>query len=222
MRPHQPTQATSAVHRFIKYTFCDVYIELTKSTFRGDDEAAKLRVARVLWTCVERSLRLLHPFMPFVTEELWQRLPGREVAEVAAELGDSIMLASYPEGEAGWINDDAVAEVGLLREIVRAVGELRSEYNVNKRGVPIHLVTSDATTAASLTARSADIEFLTRATVARCVLLSPPALTTISQMYARDDRWYHITAERSVRRAHPPPLLFLLTKRPGPDEQHRC
>jgi valyl-tRNA synthetase len=146
-----------------------VYIELTKSTFRGDDEAAKLRVAQVLWTCVERSLRLLHPFMPFVTEELWQRLPGRDVAAVATELGDSIMLASYPEGEPEWINDAAVAEVGLLREIVRAVGELRSEYNVNKRGVPIHLVTSDAATAASLTARSADIEFLTRATVARCV-----------------------------------------------------
>ena len=73
---------------------------------------------------------------PFVTEELWQRLPGRENPVVAAALGESIMVAAngFPEGEPTWLNEDAAEEVALLREIVRAVGELRSEYNVNKSG----------------------------------------------------------------------------------------
>ena len=88
---------------------------------------------------------------PFVTEELWQRLPGRENPVVAAALGESIMVAAngFPEGEPTWLNEDAAEEVALLREIVRAVGELRSEYNVNKSGkflpsflllVPLHLL----------------------------------------------------------------------------------
>lgn len=67
--------ATDALYSFWQYKLCDVFIELTKPAMAGGDATEMAHFRQALWTCLDTGLRLLHPFMPFVTEELWQRLP---------------------------------------------------------------------------------------------------------------------------------------------------
>ena len=89
------SQATTAVYSWWQYQLCDVFIEVIKPYFTGNDPkfASKRRFAQdTLWFCLDNGLRLLHPFMPFVTEELWQRLPSPRECERA----ESIMICDYP------------------------------------------------------------------------------------------------------------------------------
>ena len=97
----QTTQALDGVplqrsgqglYAFTWNSFCDWYIELVKDDLYGDDPAAKYRVQRVLFTVLEQLLRLLHPIMPFITEEIWQALPGTRPAA-------SLMLATWPDAD---------------------------------------------------------------------------------------------------------------------------
>jgi valyl-tRNA synthetase len=84
--------ATSAAYQFWLYELCDVYIEAMKPmTEEGASAATKISSQQTLYTCLDHGLRLLHPFMPFVTEELWQRLPRRP-----NDSTPSIMIAQYP------------------------------------------------------------------------------------------------------------------------------
>jgi valyl-tRNA synthetase len=95
LESYEFSQATTAVYSWWQYQLCDVFIEVIKPYFSGNDpEIASKRPAAqdTLWFCLDNGLRLLHPFMPFVTEELWQRLPSpRE-----SKREDSIMIADYP------------------------------------------------------------------------------------------------------------------------------
>ena len=75
MDDYQFTGATTAIYSFWQYDLCDVFIELVKPVMSSDDEEAKKLTRDTLWACLEVGLRLLHPFMPFLTEELWQRPP---------------------------------------------------------------------------------------------------------------------------------------------------
>ena len=89
------SQATTAVYSWWQYQLCDVFIEVIKPYFTGNDPkfASKRRFAQdTLWFCLDNGLRLLHPFMPFVTEELWQRLPSTREYERA----ESITICDYP------------------------------------------------------------------------------------------------------------------------------
>ena len=100
---------------------CARYIELAKSRLYGDDEAAKLQTKRVLVYVYDVCLRVLHPSMPFVTEELWQRLP-RRVADL--ELVPSIMLAAYPVAGVEWADAPLEEQMALIMQLVKC---LRSE-----------------------------------------------------------------------------------------------
>ena len=89
------SDATSTAYSWWQYQFCDVFIEAIKPYFAGDDSAfasERSSAQHALWVCLETGLRLLHPFMPFVTEELWQRLP----AVKGSTRKESIMLSEYP------------------------------------------------------------------------------------------------------------------------------
>src|SRR5205814_5706565 len=95
------------LYHFFWDDFCDWYIELSKSTITAEAESAERTIARArLITVLEQSLRLLHPFMPYLTEELWQRLPVNHAEllhQAYAGAGPSIMLAAYPQGDASLI-----------------------------------------------------------------------------------------------------------------------
>lgn len=85
-------KATTAIYSFFLYDLCDNYLEMSKPVFEDKSSAAAKASQAVLHTCLEQGFRLLHPFMPFVTEELWQRL-ARSAGDA-----DSIMIAPYPTG----------------------------------------------------------------------------------------------------------------------------
>jgi len=117
--------ATSAIYQFLWHELCDWYVELRKAALRGEQgEAEREAARRTLHHGLETSLRLLHPFMPFITEELWQALPRRP--------GDpeSIMIASYPGGREGIEDAQAETDMARIMEIVTAIRTIRSEYGV--------------------------------------------------------------------------------------------
>ncbi len=111
------------LYSFTWHEFCDWYIELSKDDLYGDDPQAKLRAQTVLFTVLEGLLRLLHPLLPFVTEEIWQALPGKRPAV-------SIMQAEYPTGAYCAGDADAVERMELLMEVIRAIRNIRGELDV--------------------------------------------------------------------------------------------
>ena len=115
--------AGDAIYEFLWNEYCDWYIELAKMPLNGEDEAAKIVTKNVLVHVLDQALRLLHPFMPFLTEEIWQHLPS-------SKEGESIMLAEYPEYSEANANPVAEQEMKLLMEIIRSIRNTRAEMNV--------------------------------------------------------------------------------------------
>ena len=118
MGNHLYGEAGKAIREFVWSELCDWYIEAAKVRLRGIPEERQA-VAQTLAYTLERSIRLLHPFMPFVTEALWQELP---------HAGESVMIASWPEAQPR--DGAAETEFGALIEIVRAIRNARTEANV--------------------------------------------------------------------------------------------
>jgi valyl-tRNA synthetase len=116
--------AAHALYEFVWNEYCDWYLEFTKPTMQGNDEARKAATRHTLLTVLETTLRVLHPIMPFITEEIWQRT--REPLSID---GDSIMLQPFPEP--GMPDDDIEQEVEWLKEVVQGVRRIRSELNVS-------------------------------------------------------------------------------------------
>ena len=114
--------ALKAVYEFIWNDFCDWYIEMSKSVLFGSDAERKATVQQVLLTCLDNALRVLHPFMPFVTEEIWQKLPGSE---------GFLMESSFPEADKSQIDTALEAEMNELMEAVRVVRNMRASANIS-------------------------------------------------------------------------------------------
>jgi len=115
-------EAANAVYRFVWNIYCDWYLELAKPVFAGPDGAAKNETRAMVAWARDEILKLLHPFMPFITEELW--------AVTSAEKRDRLLtLAHWPELE-GLDDEAAEAEIGWVVDLVTAVRSLRSEMNV--------------------------------------------------------------------------------------------
>lgn len=130
--------AVSKLYDFIWDDFCDWYIELAKRPLTGGDEAAAQNTRQVLVWVLTNTLALLHPFMPFVTEEIWQSLPHQ---------GEALIVAPWPEYEEGHAFPQAEAEMKKVMELITAVRTRRSEMNVppSKKA---HLAIEAADTAA--------------------------------------------------------------------------
>ncbi|MBM70143.1 MAG: valine--tRNA ligase [Haliea sp.] len=119
--------ASQALYEFIWNEYCDWYLELSKPVL-WDEQAApeQLRGTRhTLITVLETWLRLLHPFMPFITEEIWQR-----AAPLAGITGPSIMLQPWPESDAGAVDSAANAEIEWLKAVIVGIRNIRGEMNV--------------------------------------------------------------------------------------------
>ncbi|MBJ7619915.1 valine--tRNA ligase [Weissella confusa] len=113
-------EAGRSLYNFIWNDFADWYIEMTKETLHGNDEAAKKNVQAVLAYVLDNTLRLLHPIMPFVTEAIWQEMPHD---------GESIVVAAYPEVKAELDNPTAEADFQSLTDLIKAVRTIRTEAN---------------------------------------------------------------------------------------------
>ena len=124
--------AVQTLYHFFWDDFCDWYIEFAKTDVSAEEDTPQRREARSrLLTVLEQALRLLHPFMPYITEELWQRLPGdKQLHPAYAGAAPSIMLASYPEGRKELIDETAESEMQALIDLVSRVRNIRSEMNI--------------------------------------------------------------------------------------------
>ncbi|MFO1443112.1 valine--tRNA ligase [Bacillus sp. Bva_UNVM-123] len=108
------------LYNFIWDDFCDWYIEMAKLPLYSEDEAAKKTTRSILAYVLDHTMRLLHPFMPFITEEIWQNLPHN---------GESITIAKWPIPVAEYTDHEAANEMKLLVEIIRSVRNSRAEVN---------------------------------------------------------------------------------------------
>jgi valyl-tRNA synthetase len=117
-------EASSLIYEFFWHEFCDWYIEMSKVRLYGEDAERKRRAASMLAGFLDGCMRLLHPLMPFITEEIWQRLPVERPARAK-----SIMLAEYPR-DRGIRFPESVREVDLLKEIVYLIRNIRGEMHV--------------------------------------------------------------------------------------------
>jgi valyl-tRNA synthetase len=119
--------ASQALYDFVWNEFCDWYLELSKPVLWDDATATseQLGARRTLITVLEKSLRMLHPFMPFLTEEIWQT-----VGPLADQAGESIMLAPWPGRQNDLVDAESEAEIEWLKEIIVGIRTIRSESNI--------------------------------------------------------------------------------------------
>ena len=113
--------AAKCTYEFFRGEFCDWYVETAKPRVYGDDENDKKTAQWVLRHVLDNGLKLLHPFMPYITEELWQKVKID---------GDSIMLSDFPKADESLVNDSAEREFDYLKEVVTAIRNIRGEVNV--------------------------------------------------------------------------------------------
>lgn len=131
--------AATALHRFLWHEYCDWYLECAKISLRSDDPAVKSRAQRTLAHVLEAALRLLHPMMPFITEELWEKIvPLTGGAEVS-----SLSLAKWPEGLPDMMDEDAEQEMARFMSVADVCRKLRSETGEQLSARPILLVCGD-------------------------------------------------------------------------------
>jgi len=140
--------ASTAIYNFWLHDLCDVYLELIKPTMRGDDEEAKTDARHVLYICLDHGLKLLHPMMPFVTEELWHRLPGRGLDQTAGKPDPaSIMISDWPDAArwAAWRDETGEANMTTMRDVVGAIRSLRASAGLTpKQRANIFIRSADA------------------------------------------------------------------------------
>ncbi|RLQ98038.1 valine--tRNA ligase [Falsibacillus albus] len=138
------------LYNFIWDDFCDWYIEMAKLPLYGEDEAAKKTTRSILAYVLDQTMRLLHPFMPFITEEIWQNLPHN---------GESITVASWPEAKQELSDEAAANEMKLLVEIIRSVRNIRAEVNTPlSKKIKLMIKANDEQVLASLNKNEAYID----------------------------------------------------------------
>ena len=150
-------EGARALYAFVWDELCDWFLESSKPVFAGTDEAAKSETRAVLAHVIETVLRGLHPYAPFVTEELWQRTPR------PASRPKSIALAPYPTEEDGRHDTGVEKQMGVLMNAISAARSARTEHEVHPGArVPLVLRAADSSVRDVLSAQSALLEFLVR------------------------------------------------------------
>jgi valyl-tRNA synthetase len=147
--------AAQAMYEFVWYEFCDWYLELCKPVLQGADATPEQKrgTRRTLLEVLEGALRMLHPLMPFITEEIWQK-----VGPLAGRTGPTVMLQPYPTTTEFVADAAAESQVAALQAVVLGVRQIRGELDVpHSRATPIFVRVAKAGDAEALTALSATI-----------------------------------------------------------------
>ncbi len=172
-------QAAQAMYEFVWNEYCDWYLELTKPVLNGDSSpAAKAGTRRTLLRVLETMLRLMHPIMPYITEEIWQQVKG-----LVGKTGDSIMLQPYPQPDNSNLNVQAEADVEWLKAVIAGIRNIRGEMNISpSKALPILCHNVNSEDAARLARYRSQLNFLARLdslTVLANDAELPPAATAL-------------------------------------------
>ena len=155
---HRFDEAAQTSYAFVWGVFCDLYLELVKPLLNGEDEQAKSETRRTVAWVLDQILKILHPFMPFVTEELWDK-----TAEFGPKRAGLLINEAWPKLDVSLIDEAAAAEVGWVVDLVTGLRSLRSETNVPAGAkVPALLIGASKETAQRLERYQAEIDRLAR------------------------------------------------------------
>ena len=132
--------AAQAIYEFTWNEYCDWYLELAKISLQSEDVDLQRGTRKTLLTVLETVLRLAHPIMPFITEEIWQR-----VAPLAGINAETIMLQAYPVSDEAHIDNDAIAETNLVMNFILGVRRIRGEMNIAP-GKPLPVLLQNGST----------------------------------------------------------------------------
>lgn len=152
--------AAKAIYEFVWDEYCDWYLELSKPILNGDQIPAPMRrgTRQTLARVLEATLRLAHPFLPFLTEELWQKMPSS-----VRTTGDTIMLQSYPTWDGTLVNPAAENDIAWLKKVVTATRNIRGEMDISPaKPVPVLLYNGSDDDRERLDRFSTLLEFLIR------------------------------------------------------------
>lgn len=130
----------STLYEFVWHEYCDWYLELSKPVLQDDLTLSALKrgTRRTLIHVLDQILKLLHPLMPFITEEIWQR-----ATKFTSENGVSIMLSNYPQVDSEFINDTIEEELDWLKAVIQAIRTIRSEMNISpSKLIPLYVKNS--------------------------------------------------------------------------------
>ncbi len=149
--------ASSAAYEFVWGTFCDWFIELAKPTFMGEDEAQKAETRATAAFVLDQILALLHPFMPFVTEELWA-----ETGKTGPARENMLVISAWPE-LAGLESAEAEAELNWLVDVISGIRSVRAQMNVPASArIPLHITGASDLTKGRIATHTGAIERLAR------------------------------------------------------------
>jgi valyl-tRNA synthetase len=167
-------EAANAIYRFVWNVFCDWYLELIKPILNGTDEAAKAEVRLVAAQVFDETLKLLHPFMPFVTEELWQRL-----GEYGSKREALLVQAGWPKFAHSSLADEAAGEIDWVIRLITEVRSTRADLNVPAAvRVPLLIVGASRENARRLEHYQAEIDRLARLEYSVEATALPPRVVT--------------------------------------------
>lgn len=165
------SDAATAVYSWWLSQLCDVFIEVIKPYFTDNYPAyasARRFAQDTLWLCLDNGLRLLHPFMPFITEELWQRLPSK----IDFTRKESIMICEYPSLVECWTNEDVELEMNIVESLVKSLRVLRSQLPPNERHERRAAFIRCRTNDACETIKNHELEIATLATLSSLDVIS--------------------------------------------------
>src|SRR5207302_2298646 len=137
-------EAGRQINEFCWSAYCDWYVEIAKVQMQGDEEARRA-TAGILRAVLDQSLRLLHPFMPFVTEEVWQYLYLTSEPDTARWPASALIIAPWPKANGAAIDTEAEEAFSLVQEIITRIRDARNQMNVESaRRVPVIIAAGGA------------------------------------------------------------------------------